>query len=215
MSRRLKLMAFAAVGLALFWGWSLTGTLSNEDFFQKLRNTKLPVRLVGGEELKQRREYIASHGSFVFLTLAKLLASPGLKTSFSKGLLSGQAAGEISATAVREMPGEEKGIVLLVDGLTVEVTRFPHPGFAQAVARMQSGLQKMDFSSGQCDDPRYKKRMTCSRLEYIPRKNFLIAVSNIKKLVEIRDVDGSLLARDYEPMPEEKFTLVVTILRKL
>jgi hypothetical protein len=57
--------------------------------------------------------------------------------------------------------------------------------------------------------------MTCSKIVYLPQRNFLITVSNIRNLVDIRDSSGKLLARDYEEVPDEKFTEVVDALRRM
>ena len=57
--------------------------------------------------------------------------------------------------------------------------------------------------------------MTCSKIVYIPKKNFLITASNIKNLVEVRDGGGKLIARDYEEIPEEKFREVVESLKNM
>jgi hypothetical protein len=70
---------------------------------------------------------------------------------------------------------------------------------------MQTELLKKDFIHSQCDKPEYKNRMTCSKILYILKRDYLITVSNIMSLIEIKDNSGNMVARDYGAIPEEKF----------
>jgi hypothetical protein len=193
----------------------LCRNLSYEGLIYKLRDTGSQIRPILGEELKVKREYFASHTSFVFLVFAKVIASPTIKGEAYGRLLSGLSIDEAAKEAVDKMPSEEIGLVLEIDGVTVEFTRFRFEYVPQAIAAMQTELLKKDNINAQCDNPEYKNRMTFSKIVYIPKRNFLITVSNIKSLIEIRDNTGKLIARDYEAIPEEEFQEVVHKLEQI
>lgn len=57
--------------------------------------------------------------------------------------------------------------------------------------------------------------MTCSKMVYISKRNFLFTVSDIQELIEIKDNDGRLIARDYEAVSAEEFFAVTETLREL
>ena len=113
------------------------------------------------------------------------------------------------------MPEEEIGFVLEVDGVPIEISRFRAEGMPFAVAMMMRELLKKDFGHAQCNNQEYVNRMTCSQIVYIPKKNYLITVSNIKDLIEIYDDSGKRVARDYEPISEREFQRVVQKLESL
>jgi len=188
---------------------------SNEDLIIKLQCTDSQIRPVLGEELKDKREYFASHTSFVFLVLAKVIASPTIKRETYKKLLRGSSLDEATKEAVEKMPPEEVGFVLEIDGVPVEFTRFHFEHMPRAIATMQSELLKKDYIHAQCDNPEYKNRMTCSKIVYIPKRNYLISVSNIRSLIEIKDNNGKLIARDYDAIPDEEFQKVIQQLQRL
>jgi hypothetical protein len=113
------------------------------------------------------------------------------------------------------MPPEEVGVVLEVDGVPVEFSRYRFGYVPRRVAAMMRELLKKEYVNAQCDNPEYKDRMTCSKMVYIPKRKYLIAVSNIKSPVEIKDNGCRLVALNYEATPEEDFRKVIDRLERL
>ncbi len=209
--RRYKVLSMIAVLLIVACA-AVLRNLSNEDMIRKLQKTGMDIQPVLGEDLITKREYFASHSSFIFLILTKVMASKTIQKETYQIAFGGPSAAK---EAVDKMPPEEVGFILNVDGVPIELTRYPSEGMPVAVALMMDELLKKDFIHAQCDDPRYEYRMTCSRVVYLPKKNYLIAVSNIDHLTEIYDDNGRRVARDYEPIPEERFQKVLTRLKSL
>ena len=57
--------------------------------------------------------------------------------------------------------------------------------------------------------------MTCSKMVYVHKRNFLFTVSDIKELIDIYDDSGRRIARDYEAVPDETFQAVIETLKEL
>ena len=210
-----KILIIAAAVAVLLIIFGLFMNQSHAELIHTMEITGKPLRPIYGDELKAKREYFASHTSFVFNVLAKVIASPTIKKEAYISLLRGSSMKDAAEDAVKKMPAEEVGLVFEVDGVPVEFTRFSFPYIPSAVAAMMTNLVQKDYVNAQCDKPEYSKRMTCSKIVYIPKKNFLITASNIKNLVEVRDGGGKLIARDYEEIPEEKFREVVESLKNM
>lgn len=206
-----KILSVIAI-LIIIVGVLALRNMPNEDLIRKLQDTGMQVRPILGEELKIKREYFASHSSFIFLIMSKAIASPTIKKETYKIAFGGPSAAK---EAVDKMPEEEIGFVLEVDGVLIEISRFPVERMPVAVAAMMTALKQKDLIRAQCGQAEYANRMTCSEIIYIPKRNHLIAVSNIKDLIEIYDDSGKRVARDYEPVPESNFQKVIKQLERL
>ena len=72
--RRYKVLSMIAVLLIVACA-AVLRNLSNEDMIRKLQKTGMDIQPVLGEDLITKREYFASHSSFIFLILTKVMAS--------------------------------------------------------------------------------------------------------------------------------------------
>lgn len=188
--------------------------LSYGDMLYQLNHSGMEVRPILGEESKAKRDYFALGGSFIFLTITKVLSSD-VKKNVYINLFKGKPMKEATRKAVEEMPEEEKGMLLEADGVTIEVTRFRHPLLTKRLAILHTRLSEKDRMNANCDNPEYINRMTCANLVYIPKKNFLIIVSDIKDTVDIINEKGKRIARDYEAVSEERLQEVIDKIKNL
>lgn len=210
-----KLVIGILAGIVIFSFVTFLHNYSTKGIIHEIDESDLMVSPVIGEEIGVKREFIASHSSFWVLVLAKVMGTSTVKKDVYLRMFEGKPMKQAVKEAVKNMPEEEIGLLFDLDGVLVEMTRFRSAIIAKRVALLQTELLKKDLEHAQCDNPEYENRMTCSKMVYIHKRNFLFTVSDIKELIDIYDDNGRRIARDYEAVPTDKFNKVIETLRAL
>jgi hypothetical protein len=198
---KVRAIAFFIVIAVLGYGTYYLFTPSMKKLLQKISDQGLAIRILQDGEAEERKRFLSTHGSGLLLSIFKTIASPELESQVYKRTLA--SVGKLSA-----------GLMVEVNGVTVEITKFRVPYLARAAAEAQNSLIEKS-SRLKCRAPENARLASCSKVYNLASRNFLFVVTDIQKLVEVRDPKGKVVALNYNPVPKQTLDLVVRSLSSL